>query len=124
MSGFLLLPPATWGAAEFEDRWFLDLNGDGLLDVAWGAFGGSQIYAALNTGAGFGAPVKTVFLTGKGPFSDFRTGEIMVADVNLDGRQDLLCAAHSRSDPKSPMIALISDGVGGFSRLDMTIPSG
>jgi hypothetical protein len=123
MSGFLLLPPATSTLAQIEARWFLDLNGDGLLDVAWAPLGSASIFAALNTGAGFDSPVETRFDSEFTSGSDsFQTGEVMLMDFNLDGRQDLVSAFYR--GPDSTMIALLSDGAGGFSWVDTTLPPG
>jgi RHS repeat-associated protein len=122
MSGPMPLPHSDrvivpWPA--FENRWFLDLNGDGLTDVVWGA-SSLNIYAAINTGAGFGPSVETQFPRPVSSDEFFRlpTGDLLVADFNLDGRQDLI------STRDATMTVLLSDGAGRFSLLDTTIPPG
>jgi RHS repeat-associated protein len=116
MSGYLALPRAgTNTTPPIENRWFLDLNGDGLLDVAWGYY--DSVLTAINTGAGFGPGGATPVGSLHGARS-FASGDVLVADFNLDGRQDLILAACSS------LVVLLSDGDGHFSRLDTSIPHG
>jgi RHS repeat-associated protein len=97
-------------ADEFCEPLFMDLNGDGLLD--WVARGkGADIGLAINTGNGFRAPVKWTIPEKYAPAypsyrigppldlcdSDFNGGSgVRVADLNGDGRQDLVLMAGIR----------------------------
>ncbi|QIK63030.1 CHAP domain-containing protein [Leucobacter viscericola] len=73
---------------ESHPRMLADVNGDGLPDVV--GFKDDGVYAAINTGSGFKAPVRWSdnFGTAKG----WQTGQHprVLADVNGDGRADIV----------------------------------
>jgi RHS repeat-associated protein len=109
MNTTLNMPPADTFADGYPPptRWFLDLNGDGLLDVAWvDPF--RRFLTALGNGSSFGPSVATGQVVGAGGSAFSAT----VVDINLDGRQDLLL--DMAIDPQK-CYALLSDGRGGFT---------
>ncbi|HEX6278143.1 MAG TPA: FG-GAP-like repeat-containing protein, partial [Polyangiaceae bacterium] len=114
MSGFMRMVPATAGGAG-SARWFLDLNGDGLTDVAWVDPAVPQrIWTSINSGQGFNPsssfdlPVGAR-ITGAGA----KDGGVRIMDFNLDGRQDLLLVVSDTTTGKMPV--LLSSGSGSFT---------
>jgi FG-GAP-like repeat len=95
----------TLAGDPFCEPQFIDLNGDGLLD--WIARGsGADIGIAINTGNGFRAPITwTLPAAYAAAYPSHRTwigtcdgdrvggSGVRVADINDDGRQDLLLMA-------------------------------
>jgi hypothetical protein len=80
-----------WSSMDSYPRTFIDVNGDGLLDMI--GFKNDGIYVALNTGSGFGATSKWS--------SDFGTASAiayasnaanprLVQDINGDGLVDII----------------------------------
>lgn len=93
-TGSTWLPNAAWDIgtfvradAEFEQRYFLDVNGDGRVDFVYnnGNGGGSEVGAYINTGSGF------VYNSSWAPkiLSDSTNHSVFV-DVNGDGLPDQL----------------------------------
>ncbi|RTL50439.1 MAG: hypothetical protein EKK46_13350, partial [Rhodocyclaceae bacterium] len=68
----------------------LDVNGDGLADAV--GFASDGVYVALSNGAGFGSPTKWIsdFTTGAGGWTTMDTYPRTLADVNGDGRPDVV----------------------------------
>ncbi|MFN0248660.1 MAG: toxin TcdB middle/N-terminal domain-containing protein, partial [Kofleriaceae bacterium] len=88
-----------------------DFNGDGNADLVWtkASSTGFDVRTMLATGAGkFAAPVATVPLTG-----DFSTYEVRVADLDGDGRSDLVLSALGSTGWM--VRSLIASGAGGFT---------
>ncbi|WP_225413721.1 FG-GAP-like repeat-containing protein [Stigmatella hybrida] len=66
----------------------LDVDGDGRMDVVAGSATSSELQVLKGTGAGtFGAPTAVSLGTGEG------AGALLVADLNRDGRPDVLVAS-------------------------------
>jgi RHS repeat-associated protein len=121
----LLSVPSTAPAAG-STRWLLDLNGDGLKDVATIYSTDPQtIVTYISTGNGFSAahsttlPVDAALATGW--LNGFENGA-RVVDYNLDGRQDLVVETpwwirgiNGTVVGRSTQVVLLSDGAGGFT---------
>jgi hypothetical protein len=83
-----------------------DLNGDGKLDIVTANFGSNSLSVLLGNGSGgFTAAAKSPFAVGMQPQS------VTVADVNGDGKPDLISA--NTSD--NTVSILLGDGSGGFA---------
>jgi hypothetical protein len=74
-----------------------DLNGDGIPDlVAVDLGNGGNVVVWLGTGSG--SFIGPVVLPGSGP----RAGAVALADVNLDGKLDVVVAGGGAADPTQP----------------------
>jgi RHS repeat-associated protein len=114
-------------------HWFLDLNGDGLMDIAEvEATNPTSIITRMNTGKDFAPPVGTVLPLGSRigqSWRDSHENGVRIVDFDLDGRQDLLLL-DSGPEPgvastRSTARVLKSDGLGGFvSQFSPTFPIG
>lgn len=142
MSGTLTLPPlnpppSKWGQPD-SSRWMLDLNGDGLLDIAYVARQSpTKIFARLSLGGlGFGQETETTLPVGSRVgqswigyreydndtlglwTATFENGG-RVADVNRDGRADIVLVDNGANKDgvaaRSAVAVLLSNGDGTFS---------
>jgi RHS repeat-associated protein len=100
----------------FSTRWFLDLNGDGRLDVAWisatsGVSNSYTIWTEINNGTAFASPLAAYTISLSNP----ALLQPLVVDFNLDGRQDLIV-----NSPNT--FVLLSDGKGGFTTENTSVP--
>lgn len=97
-----------------EPSVFIDLNGDGLADALYVGAGSARL--RWNTGNGFDAEVVLTDpqIDNLGS-SGLKKGELMAADIDGDGREDLI-VAHEIFN-KIP--ALLSLGDGTFRRIDI-----
>ena len=78
-----------WTDNNAYPRILADVNGDGKADIV--GFGYSGVYVSLSTGSGFTAPA--VWYTGftyKDTWTDNNTAPRMMADVNGDGKADIV----------------------------------
>jgi len=130
MSGGTLIPPTSPGNPPSAVRWLLDLNGDGLLDIAYvNVSDPATILTKINTGKGFvdGAattipPVASWAQVGTAWIEGGESGA-RVIDFNLDGRQDLLLV-DADNGRRSQAAILLSDGSGTFNYQQTAIPIG
>ena len=93
----------------------VDVNGDGKVDLIsanWGSLGGNTLTILTNNGSG-GFVLASSPVVGNGPMS------VAAADVNGDGKVDLICA--NRAD--STVSVLTNNGSGKFA-LSGTYPVG
>ncbi|RKH45243.1 RHS repeat-associated core domain-containing protein [Corallococcus sicarius] len=125
-------------------RWFLDVNGDGLQDVVSMAkeakIGGVRtprdLLLSLNTGVGYLPPVHLDIPLGAMP-SPAQVNEgryidngVRILDFNMDGKQDLLLmdafndGVYPNSVSRSKVTVLESTGSGFVPRPLTTIPTG
>ncbi|RKH68732.1 RHS repeat-associated core domain-containing protein [Corallococcus aberystwythensis] len=125
-------------------RWFLDVNGDGLQDVVSMAkeakVGGVRtprdLLLSLNTGAGYLPPEHLDIPLGAMP-SPLQVNEgryidngVRILDYNMDGKQDILLmdsfmdGVHPNSVARSKVTVLESTGSGFVPRTLNTIPTG
>jgi len=150
MSGTLTLPqtnvpymtPKT--ATPPSVRFVLDLNGDGLKDLATiYSTDTSTIWTQLNNGKGFDVAVSQSLppamqvggvdipsaTIGSGWQSGFDSG-VRVVDYNLDGRDDLLLVdadpstTAGQGNGRASQTVLLSDGTGMFNPYATTTPIG
>ena len=90
-----------------------DFNGDGLIDLAYVAEHYDHVFVVLNNGDGsFQAPRN--FATGAGADS------VAVADVNGDGKLDLVTANQLSGDVSRGERALLTHGHSGPLRCRLT----
>ncbi|MCY1044145.1 hypothetical protein OV208_22700 [Corallococcus sp. bb12-1] len=125
-------------------RWFLDVNGDGLQDVVSMAkeakIGGVRtprdLLLSLNTGVGYLSPVHLDIPLGAMP-SPVQVNEgryidngVRILDFNMDGKQDLLLmdsfndGVYPNSVNRSKVTVLESTGSGFVPRTLTTVPTG
>ena len=100
--------PAAHAAS--DDQTLADVNGDGILDLVSVDTAANQVSVALGVGNGlFAAP--TSFATGVGPV------RVLVADVNGDGKPDIVTANSSGS-----VSVLLGNSAGSFdAHVDTTV---
>jgi subtilisin-like proprotein convertase family protein len=79
-----------WSSQDLYPRMVGDVNGDGLADIV--GCGQRATYVSLSTGAGFGPPQPWIagFGPGAGGWSSQNIYPRMLADVNADGRMDVV----------------------------------
>jgi RHS repeat-associated protein len=106
-------------------RWILDLNGDGLKDIATVyASDPTTIVTAISTGQGFPTTDATQLpanaQVGRAWLNGADSG-VRVVDFNLDGRDDLVLVDNGWNGSGASRLiqaVLLSDGKGGFTPLD------
>lgn len=92
---------------------FGDVNGDGKADVGLYNQQSGEIHVGLSNGRGFAAPVR--FAAGL-PVWNGRAFQADLADVNGDGRADLVILSRGRDDVPGDATALVALSTGtGFS---------
>jgi hypothetical protein len=94
-----------------------DVNGDGKIDIAVAGGGGHNVAVSLGSGAGSFAP-PTVYAVGGG--TPANTNDVKIADVNGDGRPDLIAV-----DSSGIVAVLLNLGAGSFApEADYTVVAG
>jgi hypothetical protein len=98
-----------WTSQDRFPRMMADVNGDGRADLVAFGFAGMQVALADATG-GFGAPrlVLRDFAVGAGGWTSQDRFPRMMADVNGDGRADLVAFGYAG------MQVALADATGGF----------
>ena len=83
-------PVTGWTSFNSNPRIMADVNGDGKADIV--GFGASAVLVALSTGTSFAAPTvwTNAFTAGSGGWSSFDSYPRMLADVNGDGKADII----------------------------------
>lgn len=81
---------AGWSNNNDMPRYVVDLNGDGLPDIA--GFGSDGVWVALNTGSGFATATKWVaqYGTSAGGWSNNNVYPRHLVDINGDGLPDIV----------------------------------
>jgi RHS repeat-associated protein len=113
--------PAAVDVNGAQRRWFMDVNGDGLDDLVTGNSAGVTV--AFATGRGFDLANK---VTTAGPSTSTGSNQTLMwaADVNADGRQDLILASTSvDQDSATTTMVMFSDGTGRFYALPIPVPA-
>lgn len=87
---------------------FVDLDGDGLLDLVADGLGSAIVFLRGHGDCHFDAPVQLARL----PMDLAHVTQILVADVDLDGRSDLLVSRHN--GVAGPFMLLLARGDGTF----------
>jgi hypothetical protein len=80
-----------WTSDDLYPRTLADVNADGRADIV--GFGSAGVYTSLATGGGhFAAPAftDTAFGVGAGGWSSYNTYPRQLADVNADGKADVV----------------------------------
>jgi RHS repeat-associated protein len=126
MNGTIILPHTSPETPPRSVRWVLDLNGDGLSDIAYvNATDIATIRTYINNGRGFYTGVATTLPTwaqiGEAWLEGGESGA-RVVDYNMDGRQDLLLV--DRDNGRTVAVVLLSDGTGSFTPGQTSIPIG
>lgn len=91
--GVASFAPRAGGWGREHPRMPADVNGDGRSDIV--GFANAGVYVSISNGSTYAAPRR--FITGYGYSSGWRVGshERTMADVNGDGRADVVGFAHS-----------------------------
>ncbi len=108
------------GRKPYRNLRLADLDGDGLCDLVAPNLAGGLVTLLTGDGAGHFSAHGRPFQGGPSPFA------VAVADVNRDGRPDILVANYSGqgTDPSGDgLTALLNEGAGRF-RLGPRIPTG
>jgi hypothetical protein len=123
-AGFSLTTLSTLcNGAIFGQLVIADLNGDGLPDVVCGTANGIEV--RFNQGGGMlGPPVDVA----TNPPPDWEMNQVVVADLNGDGRPDVLAAGSAgycddAGPPAGGAYFFLNDGDGGFA-LGQALPTG
>jgi RHS repeat-associated protein len=119
MNGHLNVPPSLAVQAGVM-RWFLDLNGDGLTDVAYVmAATPTVVQTLINTGQSLYSGDSVTLPASQAPGQAWLEGGesgARVVDANMDGRQDLLLvdngAVKGQGQTRSNVVLLTSTGHG------------
>ncbi len=127
---FQLAPPFTAGSSTTYNIFglsFADVNGDGRIDVlsqsnavpVGNAGSGDQLNVMLNLGGGFSAP-QAIDTSG---VQNLRFASTAFADLNSDGKQDLIFSYQAKS-LNNGVATLLGNGDGTFAApVDFTIGS-
>lgn len=100
------------GLQQLTDVATADFNGDGKIDIAVIDRMDRKIFVYLNNGTGnFGTPVVTSLTLGG------TTGNLVVGDVDEDGKQDLIVGTVSGGDQQD--LLLLGNGDGTFTQKGM-----
>jgi hypothetical protein len=81
-----------------------DVNGDGAADIVAATYSDVEVFLGDGAGSTALTPIATPYPANLGQF-----GAVTIADLDGDGRQDLVVASGSQA------FALYGDGTGGFS---------
>ena len=104
-------PPVVYSASYPLSSAVADLNGDGKLDVVVTNDASNAVGVLLGNGDGTLQPVVTFSSSGVSPW------QVVVADVNKDGRPDLVvgsCVSTCGTDSVSEVAVLVGNGDGSF----------
>lgn len=117
-AGWLSVSNGDWGYT--DRRWWVDTNGDGLLDYCYAAGNsggaGGLLKCRPSTGSGLGAEIVT-------SMDDWGyEGRRWWVDINGDGRQDYCYAGGNASGPGSFLNCRISNGSGLGEMISTAMP--
>ena len=105
----------SWASNELTPRRLADVNGDGMADIVGFAHGG--VVVSLATGGGTFGPARLAvegFGVNGGWLNDSLTPR-QLADVNGDGRADIVGFAHGG------VVVSLADGAGGFGAARLAV---
>lgn len=74
---------------------YADVNGDGKADALYADIAGNRVLVSYSTGSGFTAPAEWAAFSAYG--SSLDPGQVQFADVNGDGRADLIYQASNNA---------------------------
>jgi hypothetical protein len=118
-----------WTNYDTYPREIADVNGDGKADII--GFGAAGVYVSYSTGSGFTAPVFLLanYGTGAGGWTNYNTYPRAVADINADGKADIIgfgaagiyVSSSLGSSFSAPAFLLgnYGTGAGGWTNYDM-----